>query len=75
MAGLDPLRYNRETLFWVLHSGGWVAYFVAQILAAMLYDKLAGLYSVIIIATVSGFLLSLLLRYICRWLWLRSPAR
>jgi two-component system, LytTR family, sensor kinase len=73
MARLDPLRYNRETLFWVLHSGGWVAYAVAQLLAAALYDKLAGLSSVIIIATVSGFFLSLLLRYICRWLWLQTP--
>ena len=27
------------------------------------------------IATVSGFLLSLQLRYICRWLWRQSPTR
>src|SRR6187455_622696 len=73
MAGLDPLRYSRETLFWVLHSGAWAAYAVAQLLAAMLYEKMAGYHSVIIIATISGFLLSLLLRYICRWLWLQSP--
>ena len=71
--GSDPLRYNRETLFWVLHSGGWIAYCIAQLLAAMLYDKMAGYHFVIIIATVSGFLLSLSLRYVCRWLWLQSP--
>jgi sensor histidine kinase YesM len=73
MARVDPLRYNREALFWVLHTGGWLAYGIAQALGAMLYNKMAGYHYVIIIATVSGFFLSLTLRYVCRWLWRQSP--
>jgi len=70
MAGsIDPLRYNRASLFWVLHSGGWAAYVISQLLGAYLYEKMTGYPYVIIIAAISGFFLSLALRYICRWLW------
>jgi two-component system, LytTR family, sensor kinase len=69
MAGIDPLRYNRASLFWVLHVGGWTAYVISQLLGAMLYEKMTGYPYVIIIAAISGFMLTLLLRYVCRWLW------
>ncbi len=69
MAGIDPLRHNRASLFWVLHSGGWAAYVISQLLGAMLYEKMTGYPYVIVIAAISGFFLSLTLRYICRWLW------
>jgi signal transduction histidine kinase len=69
MAGLDPLRYNRSQLFWVLHAGGWAAYVISQLLGAALYEKMTGYPYVILIAAISGFFLSLVLRYICRWLW------
>jgi signal transduction histidine kinase len=73
MTGLDPLRYNRTTLFWVLHCGGWTAYVISQLLGAMLYEKMVGYPKVIVVAAVTGFFLSLSLRYICRWLWRQSP--
>jgi two-component system, LytTR family, sensor kinase len=74
MTGLDPLRYNRAPLFWVLHTGGWAAYCITQLLGAMVYQKATmGYPKVILVATASGFLLSLGLRYICRWLWRQSP--
>jgi two-component system, LytTR family, sensor kinase len=70
MAGrIDPLRYNRASLFWVLHSGGWAAYVISQLLGAYLYEKMTGYPYVIVIAAIAGFFLSLILRYICRWLW------
>jgi two-component system LytT family sensor kinase len=72
MAGIDPLRHNRASLFWVLHSGGWAAYVISQLLGAMLYEKMTGYPYVIVIAAISGFFLSLTLRYICRWLWRRQ---
>jgi two-component system LytT family sensor kinase len=73
MTGLDPLRYNRATLFWLLHAGGWAAYAISQLLGAILYEKMVGYPKVILVATASGFLLSLALRYICRWLWRQKP--
>jgi two-component system, LytTR family, sensor kinase len=76
MAGrIDPLRYNRASLFWVLHSGGWAAYVISQLLAAALYEKMTGYPYVIIIAAASGFILSLGLRYVCRWLWAKQSPR
>src|SRR3569832_135450 len=76
MAGrLDPLRYNRVSLFWLLHSGGWAAYVISQLLGAYLYEKMTGYPYVILIAAISGFFLSLALRYICRWLWRQQSPR
>jgi two-component system, LytTR family, sensor kinase len=75
MAGLDPLRYNRASLFWVLHAGGWAAYVISQLLGAMLYEKMTGYPFVILIAAIAGFFLSLALRYLCRWLWSKQSPR
>jgi len=74
---LNPLLKNRSALFWTLHVGGWLAYAVSQYLGTLLYDvkteHLQIYLAVIVIAAVSGFLLSLELRYIYRRLWTRSP--
>jgi len=77
MASLDPLLKNRITPFWTLQVGGWLAYALSQYLGTLIYDTkyehMAGYTTVIGIATVSGFLLSLELRYIYRRLWTHSP--
>ena len=74
---LNPLLKNRSALFWTLHVGGWLAYAVSQYLGTLLYDvkteHLQIYLAVIVIAAVSGFLLSLELRYIYRRLWTHSP--
>ena len=74
---LDSLLKNRTTLFWVLHVGGWLAYGAAQYLGTLLYENkyehMTGYGKVILVAAVSGFLLSLELRYIYRRLWTLSP--
>jgi two-component system LytT family sensor kinase len=73
MAGFDPLRHNRNSLFWTLHIGGWLGYALSQYLGALVYEKMSGYFVVIAIAAVGGFLFSLELRYIYRRLWTRSP--
>jgi two-component system, LytTR family, sensor kinase len=74
---IDRLVKNRSALFWVLHVGGWLGYLVAQYVGTVLYEhkyeNMKGYGLVILIAAVSGFLLSLELRFIYRRLWLRSP--
>jgi two-component system, LytTR family, sensor kinase len=76
MAGrIDPLRYNRASLFWLLHSGGWAAYVISQLLGSYLYEKMTGYPYVILVAAITGFFLSLALRYICRWLWQQQSPR
>jgi two-component system, LytTR family, sensor kinase len=74
---LDSLLKNRTRLFWVLHVGGWLAYGIAQYLGTLLYENkyehMTGYGKVILVAAISGFLLSLELRYIYRRLWTLSP--
>jgi len=77
MGFLDSLLKNRTTLFWTLHVGGWLAYAVSQYVGTLVYDEkykhMKGYLTVILIAAVSGFLLSLELRYIYRRLWTQPP--
>src|SRR6186997_561824 len=73
MAGFDPLRYNRNSLFWTLHVGGWLGFALTQYFGAFIYERVPGYFLIISIATISGFLFTLELRYIYRRLWTRSP--
>jgi LytS/YehU family sensor histidine kinase len=73
MPGLDPLKYNRATLFWVLQIGGWTAYAISQLVGAMVYDNMPGYHKAVLVAAIWGFVLTIGLRYICRWLWRQSP--
>jgi sensor histidine kinase YesM len=74
---IDSWLKNRTVLFWTLHIGGWLGYAVSQYLGTLLYENkyehMKGYTAVILVAAVSGFLLSLELRYINRRLWTRSP--
>ena len=70
---LDDFRRKRNLLFWVLQTVGWSAYIIVQYVGALLYDKPGSYVKVLLIAGVSGFLLTIPLRYIYRWLWTRQP--
>jgi two-component system, LytTR family, sensor kinase len=67
------LNKNRNLTFWFLHAMGWSAYAISQYLGALLYGKAISYQKVIIIATLSGFVISSWLRYVCRWLWNKPP--
>ncbi|HKS54079.1 MAG TPA: histidine kinase [Steroidobacteraceae bacterium] len=71
---LMQLNKNRNLTFWSLHALGWSAYGISQYLGALLYGKAVAYNKVILIAAVSGFLVSAWLRYLCRWLWNKPPA-
>ena len=68
------LKQNRNLTFWSLHAMGWSAYAISQYLGALLYGKAIAYNKVIVVAAVSGFLISAWLRYLCRWLWNKPPA-
>lgn len=70
--GLTRLHLSRNALFWALHAATWVGYAMAHYLGAWLYEKPAGYLKVIAIASVSGFVLTMPMRYIYRTLWNRS---
>ena len=69
MFTLDALRANRNALFWTLHGAGWGAYAIAQYFGALLFQKSFEYQLVIGIAAVSGFILSMPMRYIYRALF------
>jgi len=73
MFTLDTLRNNRNLLFWTLHSLGWIAYGLTQSVGFWLYEKSEGWTWVVLVTTVSGFVLSAPMRYAFRALWGRRP--
>jgi two-component system, LytTR family, sensor kinase len=70
---LMQLKENRNLTFWTLHAMGWSAYAMSQYLGALLYGKGIGYQKVILVATLSGFVVSSWLRYTSRWLWNKPP--
>jgi two-component system, LytTR family, sensor kinase len=73
MLTLEQFRSNRNVLFWSLHAAGWGAYAISQYFGALLYEKPNSYAQVILVAAVSGFILSMPMRYIYRRLWGRPP--
>jgi len=70
---LEVLRGNRNLLFWVLHTTGWIAYGFALYVGSAVYVREPGYEKVIAVATVSGILLSAPLRLLYRRLWASGP--
>ena len=71
---LAQLKQNRNLLFWSLHVLGWSAYGVSQYVGALLYGKPVAYGQYIAVAAMAGSILTIPLRYICRWLWKQPPA-
>jgi len=69
---LRGLMRHREVSFWMLQGFGWSAYFIAQYVSALFYpeklgpDKLTGYVYVLLVAALTGLVLSSLLRYAYR---------
>ena len=72
MLTLEQFRSNRNLLFWSLHAAGWGAYGITQYFSALLYEKPSSYAQVIWVAAISGFILSIPMRYIYRRLWGRQ---
>jgi sensor histidine kinase YesM len=70
---VDQLRSNRNVVFWTLHAAFWVAYWITQYSGALLYEKPEGYDKVLHLAAVAGFLITVPMRHVYRWLWARSP--
>ena len=73
MLTLEQFRTNRNVLFWSLHAAGWGAYAITQYFGALLYEKPNSYAQVIVVAALTGFVVSMPMRYIYRLLWGRSP--
>jgi len=76
---LGRLMGNREAAFWSLQAIGWSGYFLSQFVSALFYPeklsspKMAGYFDVLVVAALSGFVLSSLLRLVWRRVRDRPP--
>lgn len=71
----SSLEWPRERLFWLLHLGGWTAYFCQGVLAAMAHGKPSGYWVVPATAAATGAIVTLALRYLMRACWGQPPKR
>ena len=70
-----PLALPRQALFWLLHLGGWSAYFAQGYLAAVAHGKGRDYWVVPFTAAVTGALVTLGLRALLRRYWALPPWR
>lgn len=70
-----PLALPRQALFWLLHIGGWSAYFAQGYLAAVAHGKGRDYWVVPFTAAVTGALVTLGLRALLRRCWMLPPWR
>jgi len=69
------LDVPRQQLFWLLHLGGWIAYFGQGFLSAIAHGKPSGYWVVPATAATTGALVTLGLRYLLRLCWGLPPKR
>jgi two-component system, LytTR family, sensor kinase len=70
-----PLDLPRQHLFWLLHLGGWSAYFALGYLSSVAHDKPAGYWVVPLTAALTGATVTLGLRWLLRVFWGQPPKR
>ena len=72
---LKNIIKDRPNLFWVFHLGGWALWGIVgkYLYTAMILEEVAPSYATYVaVITVIGMLISLLLRYLYRFLWDRA---
>jgi signal transduction histidine kinase len=73
---LKDLVKDQRKLFWVLHLGGWLAWGLVGkygYTVANLDEQAPGYFKYVMLITAIGAVLTLLLRYLYRYLWSRPP--
>jgi signal transduction histidine kinase len=64
---------DRNRQFWILNIAGWTGYTLTAWLGALAHEKPEAYFAVIVATAVSGFLITVPMRWINRRLWSRSP--
>jgi len=66
---------NRNRLFWLVHSAGWLAFALVHYLGSLLHDLRDIFVVIILLNAYAGWLLSVPLRYLYRRIWNSSPTK
>jgi two-component system, LytTR family, sensor kinase len=70
---LELMRRNRDVLFFSLNAFGWTSWGLAQYLTFSVYEMDTRFGPATTAGAVAGFLLTTVLRYLCRLLWRQKP--
>src|SRR5437868_12167419 len=60
---------NREMMFWLIQTLGWSALFISHYFGTVMAQEPPDILRTIPLISLSGFLISSPLRYVCRRLW------
>ena len=74
MSVRSPLL-STSRLFWLLHAGGWSAYFLNGYLQGLAHGKGADYFILPLSTAIAGFVVTLGLRWVLRALWQLPPAK
>src|SRR5262245_41616079 len=62
-------KRNRELMFWVVQTLGWSALYISHYFGTLVSEGEPDILRTIPFVSLSGFLVSSPLRYVCRRLW------
>ncbi len=64
---------DRERLFWLLHTAGWIGFAVVYYIGSFLHDMRGLWIFIILLNSIAGWLLTIPLRYVFRMAWSMVP--
>lgn len=73
IVNFEHLFRDRGRLFWILNIGGWAGYTVAAWLGALAHEKPESYFDVIAVTAAVGFVATLPMRALFRYLWEKPP--
>ena len=73
IVNFEHLFRDRGRLFWILNIVGWAGYTVAAWLGALAHEKPESYFDVIAVTAVLGFVATLPMRALFRYLWEKPP--
>ena len=73
MMTINKLLENQRLLFWFLQITGWLGYGIISWIGAKAHDVPSAYDHVIVTTTISGFILTLLLRQLFHFCWTLKP--
>lgn len=69
------LIHNKNELFWIMHTAGWVGFALISYLGSLLHE-LRGLFvAIIILNAYAGWMLTIPLRYLYQYIWNFKPVQ
>lgn len=65
--------HNKNELFWIMHTAGWVGFALVSYLGSLLHDLRDLFAAIIILNAYAGWMLTIPLRYLYKYIWNFKP--